>query len=224
MQEFDDTVFEDLNDDDMESSSDNGDKWSSLMGDVYKNKTDGGVIAHNDTGKLSDLIDKLLNKDKPVETPKPEPLTAAEIKVYSEKIATIIAKGSDFSYGGKNRQIESMFGKAVVAGAESVKKLVDAINKLLKDQLSDVRLEGHYSTQEESKLVDHGDIVLTSYPPQYPNARYRHTTTGSVELTLTNKQGEVEDTLSVKRITSEVEKRGMYRPQLKDFDDIKIRN
>jgi hypothetical protein len=194
MQDIDYTTFEDQQEN-SDSFTDENSTWSKVAADLLpKDKPIG-------TPSLADILINRAEQEKKIEPP--AALTEAEIKECSQKITAIIAKMGDFSYGGKNKIIQEMFGKAAAAGQASFDKLVDSVNKQLAAKGIDLKLDAKYQVQAQEELVDLGDIMLTSYPPQYPNARFRQTSYAVAQITLKTKAGEVEDSMDIKRMTSQ---------------------
>lgn len=205
MQNFEQSEIDEF-DDEMASNDEPCESMSQAASDLYARGT-------------AQLVDRITEKERlsPEEKENieaPKPLSAKEIEEFSKRIGTIIAKGSDFSYGGKNKQIQEMFGKAAAAGEESFKSLVAAVNKGLAVKGLDLKIDGKWQSNTEEKLLRTGDIMLTSYPPQYPNSLFRTTTSASAELTLRTKSGETEDSLEIKRVVSQSHRRGTYVPRI----------
>lgn len=201
MQDFD---YTQLNDQygEVDSLGDENDTWSKVAGDL---------LSKDRSGTVADiLLFRPVEKEKKIEPP--PALTETEIKECSQKIAAIISKTGDFSYGGKNKIVQDLFGKAAAAGQASFDKVVEAVNKQLAAKGIDLKLDAKYQTTSEEELVTLGDIVLTSYPPQYPNAKFRETSYAVAEITLKTKSGDVEDSMNIKSMVSQKTVRRHYTP------------
>lgn len=167
-----------------------GDKWK----DIYR---EGDSLWDERKDRLRDLLGE-----------SPKPLDDEKIRDYAKSIASIIGKNVDFSYGGKNEKIQTLFGEAAKAGDESFNKLLKQVNKELEER--GIQVKGGFKIVDKVDVVDYGGVMLTVDPPIYPNATVRRTKTAEIDLSLNSLKGD-EDSLKFSKSISDVTKKERYR-------------